>query len=298
MIATLVLAAGLGTRLDPLTRLVAKPAVPVGDRALGVRVLEWLGREGITDVVLNLHHLPHTITGLIGDGAQMGLRVRYSYERDVLGSAGGPRHALGLLTSDPFLIVNGDTLTDIALAPVVAAHAASGADVTMVVIPNPARDRYNGILAEADGAVRAFIPKGHAQPTWHFVGIQVVSHRIFAGLPDNTPAETVREIYRDLVAREPGRVRIHPVEAVFHDVGTPADYLAMCEEFAGVDARGNVVWPGATIAPGTRLSRCIVAGPVSVPSGLSADGAVLVPRDVCRAGDTCASAGDVAIFSL
>lgn len=274
MISTLVLTAGLGTRLDPLTRLVAKPAVPVAGQALGERVLRWLAREGVTDAVLNLHHLPHTITGVIGDGAALGMRVRYSWERQILGSAGGPRHALGLINSDPFLIVNGDTLTDIALAPLLAAHTRSGADVTMVVIANPAQDRYNGVMADADGVVRAFIPKGHTEPSWHFVGIQVVSKRVFANLPDDVPAETVREIYRDLVAHSPGRVRVFPVDATFFDVGTPADYLDMCAAFGGADASGNVLWPGASIAAGAQVTHSIVTAS-AVPASTIADHAVL-----------------------
>jgi NDP-sugar pyrophosphorylase family protein len=297
MIATLVLTAGLGTRLDPLTRLVAKPAVPVGDTALGVRVLQWLAREGVTDVVLNLHHLPDTITGLIGDGAHLGLRVRYSWEREVLGSAGGPRHALGLIDSDPFLIVNGDTLTDVALAPVIDAHRASGADVTMVVIANPAKDRYNGIDADADGIVRGFIPKGHTQPSWHFVGIQVVNQRVFAALPDHTPAETVHGVYRELIASAPGRVRVFPVTAEFHDVGTPEDYRAMCATFDGISADGNIIWPDARVMPGARLTDCIVGGPIVVPATVTAERALLLPRAVSRPGDACTFAGDIAIFA-
>jgi len=298
MMSALVLTAGLGTRLDPLTRLVAKPAVPVAGQALGERVLRWLAREGVTDLVLNLHHLPHTITGLIGDGAAYGLRVRYSWERELLGSAGGPRHALSLLNSDPFLIVNGDTLTDVALAPLFDAHARSGADVTMVVIPNPATDRYNGVIADDDRIVRGFIPKGHAGSSWHFVGIQVVSQRVFARLPDNTPAETVREIYRDLVSASPGRVRVWPVTAPFHDVGTPEDYRAMCAKFDGLDACGNVIWPDATVAPGAQLTGCTVAGRIDVPATLSARGVIVVPRSVVRPGDRCSTAGDLALFAI
>lgn len=298
MISTLVLAAGLGKRLDPLTRLVAKPAVPVGAEALGERVLRWLARERVTDTVLNLHHLPHTITGLIGDGAPYGLRVRYSWERTLLGSAGGPRHALSLMHTDPFLIVNGDTLTDVALAPIIDAHTRTGADVTMVVIPNPAKDRYNGIAADADGRVRAFIPKGHTEDSWHFVGIQVVNARVFAALPDNTAAETVRGVYRDLVGAAPGRVRVFPVTAAFHDVGTPADYLDTCRAFGGVDAHGNVVWPDAHVSPGARLSHSVVAGGIEVPAGLAADQAILVPASVIRAGDVCEVAGTIALFKI
>ena len=306
MISALVLTAGLGKRLDPLTRLVAKPAVPVGAETLGGRVLRWLAREGVTDAVLNLHYLPHTITGLFGDGASYGLRVRYSWEPTLLGSAGGPRHALPLIfperpimrDRDPILIVNGDTLTDVALGPIIDAHARTGADVTMVVIPNPAKDRYNGVIADNDGTVRAFIPKGHKTDSWHFVGIQVVNARVFAALPDHTPAETVRGLYRDLVNTAPGRVRVFPVTARFHDVGTPADYLDTCRAFGGIDAHGNAAWPGTRVSDGARVSRSILAGGVDVPAGLVADHAILVPRSVVRAGDVCDVAGTIALFTI
>src|SRR6185436_7619074 len=116
MLPTLVLTAGIGSRLDPITRLVAKPAVPVAGRTLVERVLDWLRREGATDLVLNLHHRPQTIAAVVGDGAHLGVRVRYSWEQPLLGSAGGPRRALELLQASRFIIVNGDTLTNVDLA--------------------------------------------------------------------------------------------------------------------------------------------------------------------------------------
>src|SRR6187455_1818633 len=120
VLPVLVLTAGFGNRLDPLTRLIAKPAVPVAGRTLIERVLEWLRAQGVTDAVLNLHHRPETLTSIVGDGAHLGLRIRYSWEMPLLGSAGGPRHALPLLDSQTFLIVNGDTLCDVALEPMIA----------------------------------------------------------------------------------------------------------------------------------------------------------------------------------
>src|SRR5689334_13845428 len=108
MLPALVLTAGLGTRLDPITRPLAKPAVPLGDRTLIEHVLAWLHRQGVRDLVLNLHHRPSTITSVVGDGAHLGMSVRYSWEQPVLGSAGGPRRAAPLLATDTFLIVNGD----------------------------------------------------------------------------------------------------------------------------------------------------------------------------------------------
>src|SRR5688500_4986481 len=112
----LVLTAGLGTRLRPLTYARAKAAVPVNGEPLAGRVARWLAARGIRDQVYNLHHQPSTIAAVLGDGTGLGVRVRYSWELPVLGSAGCPRRALPLLTDDGaerFLIVNGDTLTDV-----------------------------------------------------------------------------------------------------------------------------------------------------------------------------------------
>src|SRR6478736_1023377 len=143
----MLLAAGLGTRLRPLTAVRAKPAVPVNGRPLARRILTWLAGHGIRDAVVNLHHRPETVAAVVGDGSDLGLRVRYSWEQPVLGSAGGPRHALPLLTDGaggPFLIVNADTLSTVDLAALLARHLSSGALVTMALIPNPDPMKYGG----------------------------------------------------------------------------------------------------------------------------------------------------------
>jgi NDP-sugar pyrophosphorylase family protein len=291
---TIVLAAGLGTRLDPITRVVAKPAVPVAGQTLVERVLTWLHREGVRDVVLNLHHRPETITRVLGDGAALGLRIRYSWEPQILGSAGGPKQALTLWPdlTGPCLIVNGDTLTDLPLAPLVNAHEASGALVTMAVVANTRPDHYNGIRADADHRVTGFAKKGHAEHTWHFVGVQVVHPSVFEHLTPGTPAETVSGVYRDLVLDEPGAVRVWPVDAPFLDVGTPADYLTAVLRIAGTETlviEGTtsfvhptavltrcVVWDGATVGAGANLTECVVLPGARVPDGTHAVGQVFV----------------------
>ena len=309
MIAALLLAAGLGSRLDPLTRLVAKPAVPLGAGTLAEHVLAWLRRNGVRDVVVNLHHLPSTLTSVLGDGTHLGMSVRYSWERNVLGSAGGPRRALPLLDSDPILIVNGDTLCEFDLAPMLEAHATTGADVTMAVVPNPAPDHYNGILVDEQGAVTGFIPRGHTVPSWHFIGVQLAGKRVFAALEDGVPAETVAGVYRDMVATSPGRVRTWPLSTTFIDVGTPRDYLtAVLRQPPGLPADVVVppssiltrcaVWPGTIVEDDVRLEDCIVAGGVRVPRGLEAAAVILVPASVAHPTDRMRTQGDVAIYSL
>src|SRR5205823_11888079 len=112
----------------PLTTVRAKPAIPVAGEPMIRRIAAWLSTHGVADLVLNLHHLPQTVTAVVGDGRDLGVRVRYSWEPRILGSAGGPRQAIPLLRAidAPFFIVNGDTLTDVDLTAMTAAHASSG----------------------------------------------------------------------------------------------------------------------------------------------------------------------------
>ena len=99
----LILTAGLGTRLRPLTEVRAKSAMPVAGEPLIRRSVRWLAAHGVTDIVLNLHHRPETIAATLGDGSDLGARVRYSWEQPaVLGAAGGPRQALSIVGADTF----------------------------------------------------------------------------------------------------------------------------------------------------------------------------------------------------
>ena len=316
MLPALVLTAGIGSRLDPLTRLVAKPAVPVAGRTLVERVLDWLHREGVRDVVLNLHHRPETITAIVGDGAHLGLNVRYSWEQPLLGSAGGPRRALPLL-AETFLIVNGDTLCDFALGPMIAAHEASGADVTMALIPNAAPDRYNSVLLDAQNRVRGFVPRGTPAPgetRWHFIGVQIVRASLFAPLPDGVPAETVSSLYATGLSARTLNVLGYPADTGFLDVGTPSDYLEAVSKLAAesgsatveagavvddsADIRRTAVWSRARLGPGCRLNECVVAGEVSLPAGFSAERSILLPAALLNASDVATRRGDVAVFPL
>jgi NDP-sugar pyrophosphorylase family protein len=228
MIPALVLTAGLATRLRPLSFVRAKAVLPVAGEPLVRRILRSLRAAGVTDAVLNVHHLPHTLTRRVGDGADLGMRIRYSWEMPVLGSAGGPRHALPLLTgpgSSTFLIVNGDTLTDADIGAVVTDHERSGALVTMAVIPNTEPEKYGGVIVDAEGIVTGFVRRGSSERSYHFIGVQVAEADAFAALPDNTPHESVGALYPTLMAARHGAVRAHVCTAEFMDIGTPADYL-------------------------------------------------------------------------
>lgn len=302
----LVLAAGLGTRLRPLTYARAKAAVPVNGEPLARRIIRWLVAHGIRDLVLNLHHRPDTITARVGDGADLGARVRYSWEQPVLGSAGGPRHALPLLADGAdhdgrpaFLLVNGDTLTDVDIAALVAAHARSDAAVTMAVIPNPRPDKYGGVRVGRDRRVLEFTRRGAPGESFHFIGVQVVEPHVFADLPDGMPAESVGSLYPRLIAARPGSVAAFVSDASFEDIGTPGDYLRTSLALAaregdrlasgartriGDSARlvRTAVWDDVAIGAGATLVECIVGDGVRIREAAHYERCAIVRADAAE----------------
>lgn len=292
----LVLTAGLGTRLRPLTYVRAKAAVPVNGRSLAERAARWLASQGFTNQVFNLHHHPASIAACLGDGAALGVRIRYSWEQPVLGSAGGPRHAMPLLTDgghSRMLLVNGDTLTDVDLDGLLRRHEASGARVTMALIPNPAPARYGGVSVDADGFVTGFTPRGAVMDSYHFIGAQVAEADVFAGLEDGVPSESVGGLYPGMMRDAPRSVAAYISEASFQDIGTPADLLATSVALtsgegshlvspasrvpASAVLERTAVWDDVVIGDGARLVECIIADGCHVPRGMTLTACAVVP---------------------
>jgi NDP-sugar pyrophosphorylase family protein len=229
----LVLAAGLGMRLRPLTDVCAKPALPVAGEPLIRRIVRWLAAHDVRDLVVNLHYLPHTITAVLGDGSDLSVRVRYSWEQpQILGSAGGPRHALDIIGDDTFIIANGDTLTDLNVRALVDAHRRSDALVTLALVPNRAPEKYGGAILKDDGTVTGFAARGvAARGSFHFIGVQMVRAEAFRQLPPGQPAQSIGGLYDALIAARPGSIRGFVSDAAFWDIGTPEDHARTSAEF-------------------------------------------------------------------
>lgn len=294
----LVLAAGYGTRLRPLSDVRAKAALPVAGRPLIVRILEQLAAAGVTRVVVNLHHRAETITRIVGDGAHLGVDVRYSWEPAPLGSGGGPARALPLLAADRFFVVNADTLADVPLGELAAAHVAAGASATLASAPADLA-RYNALLADAEGRVSGVAIRGTpdadlpaGRHPWHFIGVQAVNAAALAAVDPMHPSESIQQIYPALWSAQPGSVRVFPASGDFFDIGTPRDYYdtvcrvaaregrpldrgRACTVAASARVDTSVLWDGVTVGEGARLTRCVVADGVAVPAGVSYDRTVL-----------------------
>jgi mannose-1-phosphate guanylyltransferase len=296
----IVLTAGLATRLRPLSLVRAKAAMPVAGVPLVGRILSWLHDAGVRRVVLNLHHLPHTVARVIGDGREWGLDARYSWERIVLGSAGGPRRAMPIFGAERFLIVNGDTLTTCDLRALVARHERSRAAVTMAVVPGDVK-RYGGAVVNDDGTIERFVRGREVDAEQlprvrHFIGVQAAEAAAFADVADDVPSETVRTLYPALIAARRGSIAAFDSDAEFLDIGTPRDYLETavaiaaregraldrgehCSLGAGAVLERTVLWDRIRLGDGAHLSNCVVADDVAVPAGARYENSALVQTD-------------------
>ncbi len=152
----MILAAGFGTRLFPLTIDRTKPAIPFLGKPLVGYVAEYVARFGFRDVVVNLHHQPDSVIKALGDGANYGVNIHYTRESpDILGTAGALDNARHLLEDETFLIVNGKIITDIDISKAVETHKRTGALATMVLKENAKREKFTEIEVK-DGFIKGF----------------------------------------------------------------------------------------------------------------------------------------------
>ncbi len=155
----MVMAAGKGTRLRPVTDFLPKPMAPVANRPVLYHILRLLRRHGFSEVVLNLHHLPEVITDYLGDGSASGCDIRYSYEPELLGTAGGVKKNEDFLGAGTFLVMSGDALTDIDLTGLVAAHRRNGSIATLAVKEVADPSLYGVVVTDDDDRVVGFQEK-------------------------------------------------------------------------------------------------------------------------------------------
>jgi mannose-1-phosphate guanylyltransferase len=271
----------MGTRLRPLTTVRAKPAVPVAGEALVRQVIRRLAVEGITEVVLNLHHLPHTIAAEVGDGSDLGVVARYSWEQPVvLGSAGGARLAAQLIEAGRFLSVNGDTLTTVSIERLQAAHESLGTMVTLALTSHPDPLRYGGVWLDDHSRVTGFVKRGAgAVGSYHFLGVQIVEAEALAAVPLGQAVSSIGGLYDDLIKTKPGSIGAFLCDAEFWDIGTVTDYwntsIALgvhdgpsAGRHARIDPTARVtrtiVWDDVDIGANCVLDECIVTDGVRV----------------------------------
>ena len=290
----MILAAGYGTRLWPLTIDRAKPAIPFMNRPLVGYVAEYLAGYGFDDVVVNLHHRPESVREALGDGSEFGVRLHYVEEPEILGTGGAIDNARALLEGDAFVVVNGKLATDIDLSAALETHRRERALATLVLRPNPECERYS-VVNVKDGLVTGFggYPAsdnaGEDAPLM-FTGIQVLDRRVFDFIPRGEGgrsifSHTVTDVYLPAIKRGE-RIAAHVAGGYWYELSTVRRYLEtnvalskMSEEGGdvvkdetatveeGASVTESVLWEGVRVETGARVHRSVLGAGVRVVRG-------------------------------
>jgi mannose-1-phosphate guanylyltransferase/mannose-1-phosphate guanylyltransferase/phosphomannomutase len=239
----MVLAAGKGTRLQgaaPELAALPKPLIPLAGKPVLERNLELCAQHGVREVAINLHRGPEAVRELVGDGSRWGLRVRYSYEPELLGTAGGVRRMAGFLGESSFLVLYGDNYTDCDLTTLLAEHEAARAVATVAVFDTRA-GLHSGIAGSRvviadDGAVAGFEEtrgaEGTLQSPWTNAGVYALDPAVFELIPPEQVWDFGRDVFPALLDM-PGRLRAYRHPGFCYALDTPEAYRAAEERLRG-----------------------------------------------------------------
>jgi len=254
----MILAAGFGERARPLSLVRPKPLFPVLGRPLIAHSLDWLAGYGLREVVINTHHLAARLEQYLA-GLETGLNLRTIREEKILGTGGGVKNARPFLGSEPFVLINGDILTDLDLAAAVAAHLTHRPPATLVLHDCP---RFNNVAVDEIGLIRGFRERWSGRfRILAFTGVQVVEPEVLGRIPEGF--SDLIETYQQMIeAGRPPRAYIVDGPA-WREVGTPASYLELQAELLKGRPEGPLF-----IAPGARVSsRAVIEGWASLSDG-------------------------------
>ncbi len=244
----MIRAAGLGTRLYPLTGRTAKPMVPILNRPVMEHMLRLLHRHGVREVAANLHYHPDKIRSYFGDGSAFGVEIRYNLEEHLLGTAGGVGAFRDFLGDGTFVVVSGDGLTDIDLAAFVAAHRENGGVCTMAV-KKVADPSLYGVVVHDEGRVTGFQEKPPAAEALSDLcncGIYAFEPSVFDFVPPGEFVDWARDVFPALLAASVP-YHVWPLHTYWNDVGNIEQYRL--SNFDALLGRVKLEVPGREIAP-------------------------------------------------
>lgn len=289
----MILAAGYGTRLRPITYTLPKPMLPLCNRPLIAWTVEWLIGAGIRDFYVNLHHLPDKIECDLPDRFAAA-RFDFSFEAEILGTGGAVRRVQPLLEREKeFLLVNGDSIAFPRYDELGRARRLHDSVAALTLRHPPANDRFTPVYCQ-DGLITGF-GSGSGEP-FMFSGTHLITSRIFQYLPHRDVFGIVEDVYKPLL--ESGTETLAGVvdDGLWFDIGTPQRYLSASRGMPDCSVvgagsriegqvRDSVIWDDCAIGPGVVLESCIVANGVKMTAPMRLKNAIIcredpaIPRD-------------------
>jgi NDP-sugar pyrophosphorylase family protein len=290
----IVLSAGYGTRLWPLTEDRTKPAIPILGKPLVGYVAEYLAGYGIDEIVVNLHHRPESVRRALGDGSRFGVKLYYVEEPEILGTSGALDNTREFFEHETFVVVNGKIITDIDLNAALETHRRMNALATLVLLPNTRRERFSVVETEA-GRIRRFggMPVNEGPVPLMFTGIHILEPRIFEYVPRGVFSDSVIDVYPKAMAN--GEIlAAHVASGKWRELSTLKRYLDISvellkEEGKSLVAGANtlisesatvtdaILWDDVVVGAGARVNRAILADDVKLSAGEVVENVVVVP---------------------
>lgn len=303
----MILAGGLSTRLYPLTKQVPKPLVPVAGVPNAVHLIRYLRAYGYDEIAINVHYLSDAIVGALGDGSRFGVRLKYSYEPELLGSAGGLKKLQSFFGGEPFVVVGCDDLTDLPLDRLTAFHRDRNAVATIGLVECEEVDQYGVVVLDERGKIVGFQekpPKGTERSNLVNTGIYAFSPEIFDRIPPDEFYDFGKQVFPALQSAGEPFYGFDARGAYWADIGTPGEYRrASYDVVRGVfsipGTRADGVDPSAVLGEGVRTEGAVwvgararigdgvsLIGPSVVGDGVTIEPNARVERTILWAGAT------------
>ena len=305
----MILAAGFGTRLFPLTIDRTKPAIPFLGKPLVGYVAEYIAKFGFKDVVVNLHHQPESVEKALGNGEEFGVKIHYTLEEPkILGTAGALDNARHLLEDETFLIINGKIITDIDISAAIETHKKSGAIATMILKPNLKREKFTEVLTEGN-FVTGFgdytkplteeeirNPQSAIRNPAMFTGIHILEPRVFEYIPRGIYSDIVPTFYNPAL-KNGEKIAAHVTDGNWFELSTIPRYLDIslammngenvitgdnCGVSASANVKDSIIWDDVEISDGANLYRTIIADGVKIETGEHFENAAIVRAEMVR----------------
>lgn len=223
----LILSAGFGTRLSPLTDFIPKPIIPVINKPVIEYNINFLKHFGIKELFINLHYGADKISDVLGSGKKFGVKIKYLKESEILGT-GGAIASMGPFVKEAFVVINSDTIFDFDLDEILNSHFRSGSKVTLGVVPSSPKDHRAVIRVDEsfkvvrmlDASFEKEIPEGNAI----FTGLHIINPALLEYIPDNIFTSITNYVYKRMVEQKE-HINAFFINGKWWDMGTPDDYL-------------------------------------------------------------------------
>jgi mannose-1-phosphate guanylyltransferase len=303
----MILAGGLSTRLYPLTKHVPKPLVPVAGVPNAAHLLRYLTAYGFDEVAINVHYLAEAIVATLGDGSAFGVKLHYSYEPELLGSAGGVKNVERFFDGDTFVVIGCDEVTDIPLDRLLAFHHERDALATIGLVECAEVDQYGVVVVDEQGKIVGFQEKpakGTERSKLVNTGVYAFSPAIFGHIPAGEFYDFGKQVFPSLQAAGERFYGFDARGAYWADIGTPSEYRrASYDVVRGIvkipQTQGNGIDSTARIAAGARIEGATrigagvriaegvsIVGPAVLDEGVEVEAGARLERSICWRGAT------------